>query len=400
MLTIVKLGLLLAASETVGARLAAGQADSLEIRRDIREIEGAIGRIADRGAALFWLAGRHAELGERDTAVALLRAAGALGQGIDPSRAPSLSSLTRAPGFAALVTQARRAHGVVHRGRVGFTIEEADLIPEGLAYDSVLKVFYAGSELKHKIIKVTLAGTASSFVPPTRYGLAPVGGVRVDYSDHSLWAATDGPETVHFNSRGELVERFSVRTPGPHILNDLVVRNPDQVYLTDSRANEVYRLDRRSGTFTALRLHRPLRVPNGITLSPDNKLLYAGDYLGVVIVDLENGASLDLPPSAKTTLAGIDGLYWYRGSLIGVQYGTGWFRVMRWRLSPDGRRVVSAETLESGTSLVEETTTGAIVGDRFYFFANTGIPNWKDDTIIDRKKLRPVRVAVVSLGPP
>src|SRR5689334_335538 len=104
---IVRLGLLMVANGALGPRLVAQETDSVEIRRDIREVEGAMGRIADRGAALFWLAACHANLGERDTALALLQAAGPLGQGFDPSRAPSLSKLAGAPGFAALVTEAR-----------------------------------------------------------------------------------------------------------------------------------------------------------------------------------------------------------------------------------------------------------------------------------------------------
>jgi hypothetical protein len=34
------------------------------------------------------------------------------------------------------------------------------------------------------------------------------------------------------------------------------------------------------------------------------------------------------------TLSGIDGLYWNKGEFLGVQYGTGVYRVMRWQLSP------------------------------------------------------------------
>ena len=37
---------------------------------------------------------------------------------------------------------------------------------------------------------------------------------------------------------------------------------------------------------------------------------------------------------AHSTLSGIDGLYWNKGEFLGVQYGTGVYRVMRWQLSP------------------------------------------------------------------
>jgi hypothetical protein len=102
-------------------------------------------------------------------------------------------------------------------------------------------------------------------------------------------------------------------------------------------------------------------------------------------------------PGEHNTLAGIDGMYWYKGSLLGVQYGTGAHRVMRWRLSSDGLRVASAEVFEYRTALVSFPTTGAVTRGNFYFIANTGIANLKDDKVVDPNKLEPVNVAVVPL---
>jgi hypothetical protein len=42
-------------------------------------------------------------------------------------------------------------------------------------------------------------------------------------------------------------------------------------------------------------------------------------------------------------------------------------------------------------------TTGAILGDRFYFIGNTGIYNLEDDKIANPGKLEPVHIAVVAL---
>jgi hypothetical protein len=70
---------------------------------------------------------------------------------------------------------------------------------------------------------------------------------------------------------------------------------------------------------------------------------------------------------------------------------------MRWKLSPEGRKVVANETLEYRTSLVSDPTTGAILGENFYFMANTGIYNLDNDKVVDPTKLEPVHVAVVPL---
>jgi hypothetical protein len=84
--------------------------------------------------------------------------------------------------------------------------------------------------------------------------------------------------------------------------------------------------------------------------------------------------------AAHDTLAGIDGLYWYKDGLVGVQNSTSLRRVTRWKLSRDGHSVVAAQTLERGTEMVRDPTTGAILDHQFYFMANTGIENLDDST--------------------
>jgi hypothetical protein len=121
------------------------------------------------------------------------------------------------------------------------------------------------------------------------------------------------------------------------------------------------------------------------------------DRLGVIRVDLLTNESEDVDPGARSTLSGIDGLYWNKGEFLSVQYGTGAYRVMRWQLSPDGRKVTASEILEHRTDLVSNPTTGAVFGDNFYFIANTGIYNLEDDRIVDPATLEPVHIAVVAL---
>ena len=123
------------------------------------------------------------------------------------------------------------------------------------------------------------------------------------------------------------------------------------------------------------------------------------DHSRAVFSNGERAASVtrDVIPDAHDTLAGIDGLYWYKGDLIGVQYGTAAFRVMRWHLAPDGKQVESSKILERGTELVKDPTTGAIFEGKFYFMANTGIDNLKDDRIVDESKLEPVKIAAIAL---
>jgi hypothetical protein len=70
---------------------------------------------------------------------------------------------------------------------------------------------------------------------------------------------------------------------------------------------------------------------------------------------------------------------------------------MRWRLSPDGRKVRHSEVLEYRTPLVDDPTTGAVYHGGFYYIANSGIDNLENDEIVDPAKLAPVHIAYVPL---
>ena len=373
--------------------------DAEKLRAETRAVEEMHQRLADPGLLCF-LARRYAGLGDQQRALGFLKECIAADVGYDPADVSAFQPLLNAE-FRELAEQARR-YARVHHARVAFTVLDKDLFPEGLAVDAEKRVFYMGSMHRKKIVRITLSGKVTDFVKQDAYELMPIGGVHVDPADHSVWAATDPgekhrSELVHFDAQGKLLERYTAPGPGTHDLNDLVLRDTREIYVTDTDANLVFRFDRKTHSLTALKFRRPILYPNGITLSGDQNLLYVGDILGVLAVDLRSNAEQEVHPGPKNTLAGIDGLYWYKGDLVGIQYGTGSFRVMQWRLSNDGRRVTESEVLERGTNFVKDPTTGAIFQGKFYFMANTGIDNLRDDQIVDESKLEPVKIAVVTL---
>jgi hypothetical protein len=63
--------------------------------------------------------------------------------------------------------------------------------------------------------------------------------------------------------------------------------------------------------------------------------------------------------------------------------------------SADGGEATSSETLERGTDMVRNPTTGAIMNGKFYFMANTGITNLENGKI-NPKKFEPLHIAVVT----
>ena len=382
---------------------------SASLRGEIKVVEALVAvpperaGLADRGAALYLLAHHYAHLGDQAKALALLKECVALGEGFDPSEARAFAPLKNNPEFRELAEQVRQRFPPVHRAQVAFTVAQKDLFPEGLGVDAAKRVFLMGSMHHKKIVRITESGELADFVKEGLYDLMPVGGVHLDPADHSVWCATDPgeknrSEIVHFDAEGKLLERYTAPGAGAHDLNDLVLRGESEIYVTDTEGNRVYRFDRRSHNFATLALSRPVFYPNGITITDDGNVLYVADFLGVLRIDLRTGKSQEVKPAANDTLAGADGLYWYKGGLVGIQNSTSLRRVMRWKLREDGRKVVASVTLERGTELVADPTTGAILDDKFYFMANTGIDNLDDNgNIVDTSKLEPLRIAMVAL---
>jgi hypothetical protein len=381
-----------------------GTEGSARLREEITVVERLLPLLADRGAALYLLAHHYAHLGDQTKALALLKECVALDEGFDPAEAPAFATLKSNPEFRQLVERVRRGFPPVHRAHVEFVFAQNDLFPEGLGVDTAKRVFLMGSMHHNKIVRITESGEIADFVKEGLYDLGPVGGVHVDPVDHSVWCATDPgeknrSELVHFDAQGKLVERYTAPGAGPHDLNDLVLRGQSEIYVTDTDGNKVYRFDRKSHRFDSLELSRPVFYPNGITLTDDGNVLYLADFLGVQRIDLRAHEAQEVRPAAHDTLAGADGLYCYKGGLVGIQNSTSLRRVMHWKLSRDGRSVVTSETLERRTELVRDPTTGAILDKKFYFMTNTGIDNLDDNgRIEDPAKLEPLRIAVVALN--
>jgi len=375
--------------------------DAAEVREQIAIVEKLQTVVPDRGAILYLLSTAKQHLGETREALSLLKECLALREGFDPSGDPAFLGLAGSKEFDDLAEKVHRDFPPVGAARFAFITEEKDLIPEGLAYDGRQNSYYLSSLNRRKIVKIDSEGRVSDFVPGDRYGLLPVLGIRLDPTDSTVWADSfedaGRTELLHFDSGGKLLGRYSPKGSAKHGFNDLVLRKNGEVITTDSLNNQVLRLDPQTRTFVPLTTYRNLFYPNGIALANDDQTLYVADTVGIVKIDLRSGESRDVDPGPRNTLAGADGLYWHKGSLIAIQNGIGSPRVAAFKLSKDGNRVTQTSVLENHTQFTLLPTTGAIRGNDFYFIANSQIDNLNGDKVMDVTKLAAVRIAVVRL---
>jgi hypothetical protein len=76
-------------------------------------------------------------------------------------------------------------------------------------------------------------------------------------------------------------------------------------------------------------------------------------------------------PAAGTTMFGLDGLYYFKGKLIGVQNGVTPNRLVEITLNGGGTEVQKFEVLEANNPAFDEPTLAVLAGDTLFYIANS-----------------------------
>ena len=354
------------------------------------------GRAPDHPGVVYAVARGFALVGQPAAALRWLGRLADLGAGPDVDSDSAFAGLDSSREFRAVRARLQRNRTPVVLGAAAFSLPDADLLPEALARDPLSGEWLVGSLAKRKIIRVAQDGTGFDFIADG--DLLRVVGIHADSARALLWFATWAPRHVVSTALGEppsqtRLFKCDLRTghvlrtyvpsdsEGDHLFNDLAIARNGDVFITDTDQGSVYRVRLRADTlelFLSPNIER-FSDANGITLSADDRALYVAFVEGIARIDIQTKAIMRLPLRAAGSAASIDGLYWYRGSLIGVQHLPGLEQVARYDLAPDGRSIRHITVLERGDSLLHLPTTGAIVGHQFYYIANSHYDRLGDD---------------------
>jgi DNA-binding beta-propeller fold protein YncE len=268
---------------------------------------------------------------------------------------------------------------------VAFTIEEKDLIPEGITYDPGTHQFFVSSINKEKVVAVNENGSARDLLKRGQDGILQTLGMKVDQMRRRLWVVSNkqGKESsasvVHiFNiETGKLIKKFILPDDTIHLFNDLILTGTGDAYITDSYSAVIYTVP---ADLTELKpfieSDKFLKWSNGLTISPDNTILYVTTGPGLVLVNLK---TLEVKPMIKPetiSTSGIDGLVFYKGSLLGVVNGRddeSEMCIARYKLSHDLKEIVGMSIIDQGNPLFNFPTTCVMVDDYLYCLANTSL---------------------------
>ncbi len=295
------------------------------------------------------------------------------------------------------------------KSSVAYKIAEKDLIPEGIAYSSSTNSFYLSSIFKTKIIQINAeSGEFKDFISSYLLGIAVLG-MDIDETNQKLWACANGTKSgsristiSSFNLKtAELIKTYEKNDTVRNTMNDLAIDIHGNVYFTNSAQQTIYKINNRTDSLETFMDDTKIKNPNGITISPDNKHLYVACFAnGIRVIDIDKKTVVN---TIDTTInsGGIDGLKYYKNSLIGIQNGfksESKIKISRYFLDESGTKIISLEILDQNNPNFDIPTTFAIVNDELFCLATSQLGNiTREAKIINRDSLKDVIILKYSL---
>ncbi|WP_020398638.1 hypothetical protein [Kordiimonas gwangyangensis] len=281
------------------------------------------------------------------------------------------------------------------------------LLPESVAFDPRTGTLYAGSLRENLIEFLRLAdpsGQPGSLQPADGRGVFY--GLKYATDTGDLWAlsnpvdlAGDVPPAVIIVNTADNTAR-SIDGPVGAELNDLCLTS-SHAFVTDSRQHKIFVASREnpSAMLTELYSDEDIRYPNGISCTVDGTRLYIGDYRSVIRLDLAVGSDgevgaqghVRLKTPAGISLGGLDGLYLWQDTLVGVQNALGAPKIVVTQLAGDDTvQVKNAELHDLFHPAYRIPTTGFIEGGCLHYIASSSMDALKPDRSLDPDVAAPV----------
>jgi WD40 repeat protein len=284
---------------------------------------------------------------------------------------------------------------------------QKDLIPEGITIDSKTQTIFLNSLRHGKIVSCNLEGSnPRNFITDNQHGYLPGFGMLVKGDTlyalgNSLPKKNSKSIVLLLNAKtGAIINSFSPKDTTFKYLNDLVVASNGDVFITDSESNKIYAIQAKKAILEVYLETDEVKNSNGITISDDGKYLYlASDKKGIRIVDRQTKRIINQPNQDYT---GIDGLKFYKNSLIGIVNAKKGNEngIYRYFLNKENTEITRKEKILSFNDESKISTTFSISNGYMYFVLNTQIDNLDSESgqIINEKKLEAYQLMKVWIG--
>jgi hypothetical protein len=353
----------------------------------------------DSASSIESLAVAYVEAGQPKPALEMLRDFVAMGQADDDLQtAPQLDSLKASPQFKQFLRTMERNKAPFQHTTSFIDLHDPKFVPEDIDYDPQARTFLITSVLEKKIVRLAMDGTQTDFA--TAPDAWPMMALKIDAKRGVVWAtevALDkfapapskdwGRSAVLCLSLkdGSLLRR--IEGPSQTALGDMALTPDGDAIVSDGAGGGVYRIRFRSAKSDSLeRLDGGDFIsPQTPALLPDGRHVFVPDYVrGLGVLDLATKQVRWIETNRRHTVDGIDGLYLTGSNLIAVQNGSSPERVVTFHLDRNWKQVLSEDLIERSTPTLGDPTHGVVIGDNFFYIANSG---W--NSLDDNGNLKP-----------
>jgi hypothetical protein len=265
---------------------------------------------------------------------------------------------------------------------IAYVYDTPDFVPEGIAIGSTGEL-YLGSIRHGQIVRVDDGATILS----SAGGYWSVFGMRLNGAGELWFTSASVPEYARVveESRGRTglfrldlhsmeITHSALLPPSdePRVLGDLILVDDDTILATESLTGILYRYSISRAEFSEIVGVGTLRSMQGLVRDESGDYLYVADYVGGLFrVSLTDNAVAPVRADDSISLFGIDGLYRYGNELIAIQNGIQPHRVVAFALAGSGLEITGSRILARNMPEFDEPTLGQVVGDEFYFIANS-----------------------------
>jgi len=263
------------------------------------------------------------------------------------------------------------------------SLSEKELHPESLIYLEKQKLWLASSIRLKKIVAFDFkTGKCSDWFTDSQFSTFAM---KADRKGKCLWVATAAmPEMIGFEKEMEgkseilkidiktkkIVKRFLIE--GNHVFGDLVLDKKGNVYISDSGEALIYKI---SDDKLSVWLDLKTEAFNlqGLTFNDDESVLYLADYLkGILSIDVYNPQKIKwLEFSKNTTVKGIDGLNFYKNSLLAIHNGVKPIRIIQYDLNNTKDSISGFKVIDNNRLEFDEPALAVIIKGKLYFFGNS-----------------------------
>lgn len=294
-----------------------------------------------------------------------------------------LSSIRNTKEYEELIGLKKKLNETVANSEKFIELSEKDLHPESLLYLKKSKIWLANSIRNKKIVSFDAkSGECSDWF--TNENLFSVFAIKADKDEKFLWVTTSAiPEMKGYISTLEgkseilkidvktqsIVKRFSIQ--GNHVFGDLIINDKGDVFLSDSGEAVIYTI-KNDELAIWLDLKKEAFNLQGITFGKDQNEIFIADYLkGILKINIKNPSDkhwIKLPEDVSQK--GIDGLLYYKNSLITLQNGVKPHRVTQLFLN-ESDSIINFKVIDHNRHEMIEPTNGIINDNKLYFIGNS-----------------------------